>query len=93
MGFHEVPWNSMRFYDVLVNQSVPTEANRGLTSYTWLAAAIRTFRGKVQIGSLGCDSSTSTSCKALPEAVLVRFWRLRVLSVMRFELRSGIFGV
>jgi hypothetical protein len=24
----------MRFYDVLVNQSVPTEANRGLTSYT-----------------------------------------------------------
>jgi hypothetical protein len=34
MGFHEVPWNSMRFYDVLVNRSVPTEANRGLTSYT-----------------------------------------------------------
>jgi hypothetical protein len=33
MGFHEVPWNSMRFYDVLVNRSVPTEANRGLTSY------------------------------------------------------------
>jgi hypothetical protein len=33
MGFHEVPWDSMRFYDVLVNQSVPTEANRGLTSY------------------------------------------------------------
>jgi hypothetical protein len=24
----------MRFYDVPVNQSVPTEANRGLTSYT-----------------------------------------------------------
>jgi hypothetical protein len=23
----------MRFYDVLVNRSVPTEANRGLTSY------------------------------------------------------------
>jgi hypothetical protein len=35
MGFHEVPWNSMRFYDVLVNRSVPTEANRGLTSYTY----------------------------------------------------------
>jgi hypothetical protein len=34
MGFHEVPWNSMRFHDVLVNRSVPTEANRGLTSYT-----------------------------------------------------------
>jgi hypothetical protein len=33
MGFHEVPWNSMRFYIVLVNRSVPTEANRGLTSY------------------------------------------------------------
>jgi hypothetical protein len=26
---------SMRFYDVCVNQSVPTEANRGLTSYSW----------------------------------------------------------
>jgi hypothetical protein len=24
----------MRFYDVLVNRSVPTEANRGLTSYS-----------------------------------------------------------
>jgi hypothetical protein len=34
MGFHEVPWDSMRFYDVLVNRSVPTEANRGLISYT-----------------------------------------------------------
>jgi hypothetical protein len=37
MGFHEVPWNSMRFYDVLVNRSVPTEANRGLTSYSGIA--------------------------------------------------------
>jgi hypothetical protein len=37
MGFHEVPWNFMRFYDVLVNRSVPTEANRGLTSYTSLS--------------------------------------------------------
>jgi hypothetical protein len=45
MGFHEVPWDSMsfrgipwssmRFYDVPVNRSVPTEANRGLTSYSW----------------------------------------------------------
>jgi hypothetical protein len=34
MGFYGVPWSSMRFYDVPVNQSVPTEANRGLTSYT-----------------------------------------------------------
>jgi hypothetical protein len=33
MGFHEVLWDSMRFYDVFVNQSVPTEANRGLTPY------------------------------------------------------------
>jgi hypothetical protein len=49
MGFHEVLWNSMRFYDVLVNRSVPTEANRGLTSYkrqllfpmVWAAVAKR----------------------------------------------------
>jgi hypothetical protein len=33
MRFHGIPWSSMRFYDVLVNRSVPTEANRGLTSY------------------------------------------------------------
>jgi hypothetical protein len=26
----------MRFYDVPVNQSVPTEANRGLTSYVFV---------------------------------------------------------
>jgi hypothetical protein len=39
MRFHEVPWDSMRFHDVLVNRSVPTEANRGLTSYSIAAAA------------------------------------------------------
>jgi hypothetical protein len=33
MSFHEIPWSSMRFYDVPVNRSVPTKANRGLTSY------------------------------------------------------------
>jgi hypothetical protein len=36
MRFHEVLWDSMRFYDVPVNRSVPTEANRGLTSYKML---------------------------------------------------------
>jgi hypothetical protein len=34
MEFHEIPWDSMRLYDVSVNWSVPTEANRSLTSYT-----------------------------------------------------------
>jgi hypothetical protein len=34
MRFHGIPWGSMRFYDVPVNRSVPTEANRGLTSYS-----------------------------------------------------------
>jgi hypothetical protein len=33
MKFHGILWGFMRFYDVPVNQSVPTEANRGLTSY------------------------------------------------------------
>jgi hypothetical protein len=33
MRFHEIPWGFMRFFDVLVNQSVLTEANRGLISY------------------------------------------------------------
>jgi hypothetical protein len=45
MGFQNLPWDSrtfygilwgfMRFYDVSVNQSVPTVANRGLTSYSF----------------------------------------------------------
>jgi hypothetical protein len=34
MRFHEVLWDSMRFYDDPVNRSVLTEANRDLTSYT-----------------------------------------------------------
>jgi hypothetical protein len=41
MRFCEIPWDfmgSMRFYNVSVNQSVPTEANRDLTSYIWRAA-------------------------------------------------------
>jgi hypothetical protein len=33
MRFHGIPQGSMRFYDVPVNRSVPTEANKGLTSY------------------------------------------------------------
>jgi hypothetical protein len=34
MRFRGIPQGSMRSYDVSVNQSVPTEANRGLISYT-----------------------------------------------------------
>jgi transposase len=33
MSFRGIPWSFIRFYDVPVNQSVPTEANRGLISY------------------------------------------------------------
>jgi hypothetical protein len=52
MGFHEVPWNSMRFYDVLVNRSVPTEANRGLTSYTSNSPPKAGLRPKPKRGAL-----------------------------------------
>jgi hypothetical protein len=31
----------MRFYDVSVNRSVPTEANRGLTSYSFAVSTHR----------------------------------------------------
>jgi hypothetical protein len=34
MMFYEILWGSMKFYNVTVNQSVPTEVNRGLTSYS-----------------------------------------------------------
>jgi hypothetical protein len=34
MGFHEVLQDFMGFHDVSVNQSIPTEANRGLISYS-----------------------------------------------------------
>jgi hypothetical protein len=40
MRFHEVPWGPMRFYDVPVNRSVPTEAKRGLTSYSFVGAGM-----------------------------------------------------
>jgi hypothetical protein len=33
MRFHEVLQGSMRFYNILVNQSVSIETNRGLISY------------------------------------------------------------
>jgi hypothetical protein len=36
MRFRGIPWGSMRFYNVPVNQSVPTEANRSLTSYIFV---------------------------------------------------------
>jgi hypothetical protein len=48
MGFHEVPWNSMRFYDVLVNRSVPTEANRGLTSYINIGENQIVYNGELE---------------------------------------------
>jgi hypothetical protein len=43
MKFHEIPWGSMRFYDVPVNRSVPTKANRGLTSYSFCTAAVEAW--------------------------------------------------
>jgi hypothetical protein len=33
MGFHKVPQGSVGFHDILMNQGVSTEDNRGLTSY------------------------------------------------------------
>jgi hypothetical protein len=39
--FQNLPWNSMRFYDVPVNQSVLTEVNRSLTSYTRNAVKVK----------------------------------------------------
>jgi hypothetical protein len=40
MKLHEIPLDFMRFYDVSVNWSAPTETNRGLTSYTDLCVFI-----------------------------------------------------
>jgi hypothetical protein len=37
MRFYGVLWNSMGLHDVPVNQSVLTEANRGLTPYNLAA--------------------------------------------------------
>jgi hypothetical protein len=42
----------MRFYDVSVNQSVPTEANRDLTSYSILQHQF-TFISLVWLSGLG----------------------------------------
>jgi hypothetical protein len=48
--FHGILWGSMRFNDVPVNQSVPTEANRGLTSYI----AVIVGGNKAELGALHC---------------------------------------
>jgi hypothetical protein len=57
MRFHEVPWSSMRFYDVPVNQSVLTEANRGLISYTLIDSS-RVKVVVVLIHAVPCNSHT-----------------------------------
>jgi hypothetical protein len=45
----------MRFYDVSVNRSVPTEANRGLTSYSHqpdpIAMALEHLQARAAAGS------------------------------------------
>jgi hypothetical protein len=42
----------MRFYDVPVNRSVPTEANRGLTSYKGVLV-----RYSMKLNTMDCKSS------------------------------------
>jgi hypothetical protein len=41
MRFRGIPWGSMRFYDVPMNQSIPTKANRDLTSYSQVGVGVR----------------------------------------------------
>jgi hypothetical protein len=66
MGFHEVPWDSMRFYNVLVNRSVPTEANRGLTSYIDLTFLNIPFATTEIVEDLFCGSNYFTLPTTIP---------------------------
>jgi hypothetical protein len=68
MRFHEVPWDSMRFYDVLVNRSVPTEANRGLTSY--MSCLRRYSAGSTKL--LNTNNVPRACCKAFRATPFVR---------------------
>jgi hypothetical protein len=57
MGFYNVPWDSMGFHDVPVNRSVPTEANRSLTSYMvpfWVRGLCTCFLNSVPFKSILC---------------------------------------
>jgi hypothetical protein len=54
MRFHEIPWSFMRFYDVSVNRSVPTEANRGLTSYITALGRFSIMRGYKKSKTMLC---------------------------------------
>jgi hypothetical protein len=65
MRFHGIPWGSMRFYDVPVNRSVPTEANRGLTSY------ICAFFF-VQLSNTCSSQASPTSLLDHPDALIVK---------------------
>jgi hypothetical protein len=60
MRFHGIPWSSMRFYDVPMNQSVPTEANRGLTSYNH-SEGVKI----VGLPTVGCDACGRLKSKRL----------------------------
>jgi hypothetical protein len=68
VGVYGIPWGSMRFYDVSVNQSVPTEANRSLTSYiTAPVLMVKKPRGGIQfcIGYQGLNNITRKVCYLL----------------------------
>jgi hypothetical protein len=80
VGFHEVPRDSMRFYDVPVNQSLPTEVNRGLTSYTKLEFLPAFKTAFTQL------FTSANICSAFQGAYLVPFQPDVVLSKLDVQL-------
>jgi hypothetical protein len=59
----------MRFYDVLVNRSVPTEANRGLTSYKLAVVTRRKSRKRKQIQQGGTIEYGTAAAQVAAEAL------------------------
>jgi hypothetical protein len=60
MMFHRISWGFIRFYDVLVNRSVPTETNRGLISYMYLEHS----RSQQSVYKISLPSHSDSSCES-----------------------------
>jgi hypothetical protein len=68
---------SMRFYDDPVNQSVPTEANRGLTSYKPGSLHLPIRKGLVmQLNLRGTQESSAIDVTCIAHCNAVCYYRL-----------------
>jgi hypothetical protein len=67
--FHEVPWCSLGFDDILMNQSVSTEDNRGVRGIVVIASSTQ-IGVKTWFCRLAMPACPTTKCARLRDAML-----------------------